>query len=360
MCRIFGVSYGDQREELDTAEIAAILYPALVHQGPHAWGWMSHKAGADSIEWEKTPGRCDTPAAYAQQIETIDPDAKWFVGHLRYATHGSPQDNRNNHPIIHRGILGIHNGVLRNHDDILKITGRQDPKTLVDSEAIFAAVRKWGPVNGLKRIEGDMVTVYARTEKPHVLHIGRTHGRQCTVGWTERGNIIFASEEQALRKLEPEIKFTHFSTISENRLLILRDGKIIGRHRFAPVRPKTYRAPAPTVIGRAKPSTSATQDTYLDRLLMEERAKRRGDLFFAKKEREKIVSSGKGKKGKKGKGRGRGERSSPKAITGQIDDIIDGNGIVPDPAEGQERKLWYYDGILMTYDEYAQYVEANQ
>lgn len=343
MCRIFGVSYGDQREDLDTTEIAMTLFPALVGGGPHAWGWMSYSEVSESITLDKYPGRADSSRAVLNQNEYIDPDAKWLVGHVRFATHGSPEDDRNNHPLPHGNIVGVHNGVLRNHEKILAETGRQDPKTQVDSEAIFAAVNKWGAKAGLSKIEGDMVTIYSDHRKPHVLHIGRTHGRQITLGWTEKGNLIFASEEQALHRLEPEIKFIKFSTVSENRLLIIRNGKIIQRLTFAPP-VRRFVAPPATVMARRPLGGISTAQLIVEGELAKSRAERRGEILFPKAP---VTSSG------KKKGRGKSKR-----ITHPIDEIIDADGsFVPARTPNQNSKLYYFDGELLTYDEYQIAVE---
>lgn len=360
-----GISYGDQRESLDTAEIAAILYPALVHQGPHAWGWMSYSEEDETVQWEKTPGRCDTKRSYKQQMKSIDPNAKWWVGHVRFATHGKPEDNRNNHPIPHSNIIGVHNGVLRNHADILKVTGREDPKTLVDSEAIFAAVNKWGPKKGLAKIKGDMVAIYTDFRRPHVLHLARTHGRQVTIGWTEKGNIIFASEEQALRRLEPEIKFVKFSVVSENRLIVIRNGKIIRKDRFAPVTPRY--TPPPASITRGK-----DWDDLWD-LRQQERAVRRGQMLplssneistLRADEKAALAALANERRDRRNKRRNR-EILVPT-------EIVEADGSSPDAIEAkrqkhepkrqpdQNRKLYYYNGELLTHAEYVECIESER
>lgn len=59
-----------------------------------------------------------------------------YLGHCRAGTTGDKEDNENNHPIKIRNLVGIHNGVIRNHDVIFKQLGcKRDGK--VDSEAIF-------------------------------------------------------------------------------------------------------------------------------------------------------------------------------------------------------------------------------
>jgi glucosamine 6-phosphate synthetase-like amidotransferase/phosphosugar isomerase protein len=57
------------------------------------------------------------------------------IGHCRWATHGDPQDNRNNHPHpAGRGWL-VHNGVIRN-DQALLHQDKLRPRTDCDSEVL--------------------------------------------------------------------------------------------------------------------------------------------------------------------------------------------------------------------------------
>lgn len=337
MCRIFGISYGDVPESIGANEIAATLYPALVHQGPHAWGWMAYEPAAhDAIRFFKTPGRCDTTKSRVKQLSQIPTNPMWLVGHLRYATHGGPQQNLNNHPIPHGHIIGIHNGVLRNHRDILKVTGRENDKSVVDSEAIFAAVNKWGPVKGLAKIRGDMVTVWADDRKPERLFLGRSWGRQVSIGRTTKGNIIFASEEQALRWLEPHIRFTKITRVSENRLLTIVNGDITERKTFATPTHPTYTPPTPQVH---PVTTFRDWERRMFLGLDQERARARGEILFPRDEPKKS-------KQPKGKSKGRKARISASAY----DEIVDvTTGPLPDP---EDNKLYYWDGELMTADEY--------
>jgi glucosamine 6-phosphate synthetase-like amidotransferase/phosphosugar isomerase protein len=42
-----------------------------------------------------------------------------LIGHVRFATHGDPADNRNNHPFLgEKGLALVHNGVIANHQEI--------------------------------------------------------------------------------------------------------------------------------------------------------------------------------------------------------------------------------------------------
>lgn len=250
MCRLFGISYGDTPERLSTGQIARILFPALTSGGPHAFGWMQNTDGGE-VDIRKYVGRADTPSAL-DKVCGIRRECKWFVGHTRFATHGDPADVRNDHPIRHGNIIGVHNGVLRNHDDILAVTGRYVEGTEVDSEAIFAAVNRWGLTKGMAKVYGSLVTIFTDLRKIDTLWIARSNSRSLTIGWTERGNMIWASEKQALDKLEARgIVFVKMSGVSENRLLTVKDGEIISRttYREIPAR-KPYVIPPYQPIAR--------------------------------------------------------------------------------------------------------------
>lgn len=63
-------------------------------------------------------------------------DVKVYLGHARTLSQGPKEDNENNHPIKIGNIVGIHNGHIKNDDEIFKNLGcKRDGK--VDSEAIF-------------------------------------------------------------------------------------------------------------------------------------------------------------------------------------------------------------------------------
>ena len=47
-------------------------------------------------------------------------DAEILIGHCRYATHGSPEDNSNNHPFPCDGGWLVHNGVIMNDEQLLE------------------------------------------------------------------------------------------------------------------------------------------------------------------------------------------------------------------------------------------------
>jgi len=68
--------------------------------------------------------------------EKYDAPVRVYLGHCRAATYGDKKNNVNNHPIKIGNLVGIHNGTLRNHEEIFKrLKCKRDGE--VDSEAIF-------------------------------------------------------------------------------------------------------------------------------------------------------------------------------------------------------------------------------
>jgi hypothetical protein len=237
ICGIVGISFGEggpYSEVLAPSGILQSLLPAAVHRGPHAYGWMYGTSDGE-IYTVKHQGRSDTDDAIDTMVIPVEHEDKllWLVGHVRYYTHGSPENMNNNHPLTHGRIVGVHNGVLRNHESILAVTGRQNDDAEVDSEAIFAAVNKWGHRNGLSRIHGDMVAVYANLEKPRTLHIARTVGRPLHFAKTLGGGLMFASETR-IGDAAIGVAASDYSPLSSHRLVRVRGGRIVYRTNLNP------------------------------------------------------------------------------------------------------------------------------
>jgi len=128
MCGIFGYIAKDGRgPDLNRLRrIAAVTQ----RRGPHAFGlaWLTAEG---TIHTFKRPG----PATANLGDLNACRGATVVIGHCRWATHGAPEDNRNNHPHpAGRGFL-VHNGVVRNHAKLVR-RFHLVPKTKCDSEVL--------------------------------------------------------------------------------------------------------------------------------------------------------------------------------------------------------------------------------
>jgi glucosamine 6-phosphate synthetase-like amidotransferase/phosphosugar isomerase protein len=113
MCGIFGfiTRHGDG-PDLSLLKMIAVV---TQQRGPHAFG----------LAWLTPTNRLATfkrPGAATDRLSDVDVcrGALAVVGHCRFATHGRPEDNGNNHP--HRAGRGwlVHNGVVTNHERLAR------------------------------------------------------------------------------------------------------------------------------------------------------------------------------------------------------------------------------------------------
>ncbi len=136
MCGIFGFITKTGRGP----DVACLqeLAVATEQRGRHAFGlaWL----GADGrLHTFKRPG----PASANLDDLNRCAGATVVVGHCRWATHGVPEDNRNNHPHpAGRGWL-VHNGVVANYARLVR-RYRLRPRTQCDSEILGGLMARGG------------------------------------------------------------------------------------------------------------------------------------------------------------------------------------------------------------------------
>ena len=128
MCGIFGFI----TRAGEGPEIARLRRLALITQtrGMHAFGlaWLDE---GGTIQTFKQPGAAQN---YLDELERCR-NAVIVIGHCRYATHGSPADNRNNHPHSAGGGYLVHNGVMHNHQELVRHYLLR-PQSQCDSEVL--------------------------------------------------------------------------------------------------------------------------------------------------------------------------------------------------------------------------------
>lgn len=111
MCGVFGFIASD--EAGPNIERLADLAVSAERRGPHAFGWAYLNADGRLLHY-KSPGRV---SEHLDLLEDLV-GARAVIGHCRFATAGSPENNLNNHPFACDGGFIIHNGVIPEAEEI--------------------------------------------------------------------------------------------------------------------------------------------------------------------------------------------------------------------------------------------------
>jgi glucosamine 6-phosphate synthetase-like amidotransferase/phosphosugar isomerase protein len=243
VCGIAGYSLSvDSR--IDRTLAAQTLFAAIAERGSDAAGYVYRRADGPAVVHKQRTG-----ASQLLDSVAIPNDASAALLHVRDYTKGHPSLAANNHPVRHGAVLGVHNGVIANDDQLFErhALTRDEPHMTVDSEAIFALVECATHVPAaLEELRGSMATAWLDERVPEVVFVARGAGRPLWVG-RGSGATAFASTRTALELLE---RYTGVlldkNELDEGTLVTLRHGEITGTSAFKPDRTFTEK-PLPSV-----------------------------------------------------------------------------------------------------------------
>jgi glucosamine 6-phosphate synthetase-like amidotransferase/phosphosugar isomerase protein len=233
MCGIAGYSLNPASTVPRTLAAQALL-AGIAERGADAVGY-AHRGADRTVSVHK---RRSGATALLEELH-IPADATQALVHVRDYTKGHPRIESNNHPIRHGAVVGIHNGIIVNDEEIFARYGfeREEPEMTVDSEAIFAlAEHADGSPEVLEELFGAMATAWLDERRPSTLFLGRAVGRPLWIG-TAGHEFFFASTRDALEVLERTLRLSlRKREVDEGTLLHVVAGKIEASHRFRPDR----------------------------------------------------------------------------------------------------------------------------
>src|SRR6266498_2487559 len=231
MCGIAGYSLSASSSVERTLAAQALL-AGIAERGADAVGYAyTAPAGGIAIHKQRS-------GASALLEEVVLPaSASEVIVHVRDYTKGHPRIEANNHPIRHGTVVGVHNGIIFNDDELMASYGfeRAEPQMTVDSEAIFALAESSGSrAEALEELRGSMATAWIDERDAGILYCARGVGRPLWLGQTRKATF-FASTELTLRVLE---RYTGMRLrkreVDEGTLVVLDQGKIVQKARFEP------------------------------------------------------------------------------------------------------------------------------
>ena len=169
--------------------------------------------------------------------------------HVRDYTKGHPTIEANNHPIRHGAVVGIHNGIIVNDEEIFARYGfdRAHPDMTVDSEAIFAlAEHAEGRPRRSRSSTGAMATAWLDERDGSTLFLARGR-RPAALDRHRRQGALLRVDAAALEVLERTIRMTlRKREVDEGTLLRTRDGRSRAR-RALPARSLVRRGDDPSL-----------------------------------------------------------------------------------------------------------------
>jgi len=234
MCGIAGYSLSPE-SRVDRTLAAQALLAAIAERGADAVGFAFRAPG----QGPATVHKQRSGASELLDRISVPADATQLLVHVRDYTKGHPSISANNHPVRHGAVVGIHNGIIFNDDELLEGHGcaRREAGMSVDSEAIFALAAHTGAeAHALERLRGSMASAWLDERRPDLLFIARGVGRPLWVG-RGRAETFFSSTRLALEVVERYAGIRlRKREIPEGTLVVLEHGRQAKRTRFEPNR----------------------------------------------------------------------------------------------------------------------------
>jgi len=225
MCGIFGVAYAADAgmDAKQTHQLLDFLFSFSQSRGQEAAGLMLLSKSGCVINKGTLPGKQfikqESYRNYFREPffkeHLLTRNGFLAIGHARLDTQGSKWDNNNNAPLSRDNLVGVHNGIIVNVEELWQALPNSRRALDVDSEVLLALYhdqsRQHDPVNAIKKslalIEGSAsVAIYDDGSGTVVLG---TNTGSLYIAEYGKGLFVFASEAYILRRLHEKHRFLH-------------------------------------------------------------------------------------------------------------------------------------------------------
>lgn len=222
MCGIAGFSLTPD-SNIKPRKLANALLTAIEDRGNMASGFA----------WQQNEhmGFYKAPVAGSKlSLKTMPKDVRNVILHTRLATHGSIEDNRNNHPVLSpdENIALIHNGVIYNHLQVRKELAMSLAE--VDTSVIPAIIEQRG-LEAIDLLDGDAAIAWFNRKEHDTMHLARYQYSPLVMAQVEDGSFIFCSTESLLWSVLIALDLTPIwmETAKELEYFTIRDGVVISK-----------------------------------------------------------------------------------------------------------------------------------
>lgn len=250
MCGIGGIAFlkGHTVKEPEAIKsIVSNLADQLTTRGRDATGIAYTSNEKISVVKHNVPGRefVNSEAHHKAMKKFIDGEDKAFgrlssvLVHTRAQTKGTHENRDNNHPIVSGRVIGVHNGVISNDEELFQDYTKAFPKLFtrkakVDTEIIFRLLNHYiytisEPVYDAiesthKALTGGWACAFVAASMPWMLYLFKNSSPTAVLHYTLAGLVIFASDEFSIKRsvagldLGPykEIEYPRSSAIAIN------------------------------------------------------------------------------------------------------------------------------------------------
>lgn len=160
-------------------------------------------------------------------------DTDWaFIGHTRNASEATPENNRNNHPIVYGSVVGVHNGRITNWESLAQ-EHNIDMVGKCDSEVIFALINTLIDDKGVSlqeaasvaaaNLQGNFACVFAHKKAPNKIVMFRRDA-PLEIRYRNVGNLaMVASDKKYIYKMYRDLELSgkgtpHYIELASYRL----------------------------------------------------------------------------------------------------------------------------------------------
>ena len=139
MCGIFGFITTNELDVVNKNYLKVVnyLFKLSESRGKEASGFITKSK--KNIDYNKTPesaSKMIKSREYFNHFNKLKMPIS-IIGHSRLVTNGTQENHDNNQPIMSQGIVGVHNGIITNVNELLNTYTMIEREHEIDTEIIF-------------------------------------------------------------------------------------------------------------------------------------------------------------------------------------------------------------------------------